>query len=980
LSCLAGAIALIGCAVADAQTQTPPAISKDEKTQEMKLDWQSPKNRTFFLQFSNDLQNWSYNGTLDFGIGHHQELLDTNAPTRFFRLRYSDLPIATLGEAQSADFDLDGLSNLAELQESRTDPLGKDTDGDGLPDGWEVAHWISPLDNGSIDPANGPDGEFRSAAVATRALTAVADTAETSPAVVTNANAYAGGVQAHRAATPEDKDGDGIPNALDAGPLSRSIDWQGAPVAPKLVYIPLAGYDSTVHEAVLGCNRRGDVLASRALFTEGSWHMLAKTSYGAPNYLPIKIRVDGREHNVYLKYAPLPTSVADDGKIVGSATVFFESIEEEIRPLIWASYEPAPTKLAFIWDSWAAPPRLLAHASGSVLDGNAWDESAEIAPDGTVIVRQRVDPTNSAVGQYRHIRYDPAGGESEIVITTTTLPARIGEHGFLAFHAGSGNACAWLPAASSPVSLLSESSFTTSSTRTSFVQNIEPTYIGTKPGADGGYCLSFWGKAMIRHEGRWQEASELNGATLITPKGIAFNSKTSNNVQVWNGGQWFPLKDCVINKDLSALYVSVGDCTSDGRILISHYASKTPTGCGFLAQIDIEEVVSDQIAGNEANKLPTAYYGGEPNNPMLMATRTGTDARLAVKVNVPAQFASSFRVGARVVGQTTILGSAACSAAPAKTLIAFAAENGAKLYEIVAGFDANGNSALDSNEVMTVFQKTPKTQKGGGPYTGSDTAFSYLDRIFIVTEDDYVGGRNEAESYGGGLMGVYRPLAAKIVTAFATGSTSIAGAATDYGVLLDAAIPSAYGLSHPLGAKWNSLNQADTIRFVYPPSSELAGDVVNSNGLGLVIDRVIKANKAALTAIATSSWTDSVPISFVDNNLQFAASDNGEEVHVCLGACKAVGSLIVNFRARASGGIEVSSVNCYGAVEDLYDWSYGGPKLTFLGQTLADPKQPARCQAGHATLTGAPWPDAGRIFYAKVEFGTGVKAWAVVYP
>ena len=44
---------------------------------------------------------------------------------------------------------------------------------------------------------------------------------------------------------------------------------------------------------------------------------------------------------------------------------------------------------------------------------------------------------------------------------------------------------------------------------------------------------------------------------------------------------------------------------------------------GFAKMPGIKEVISDQIAGNECNKLPTAFYYGEPNNPLLMATRNG---------------------------------------------------------------------------------------------------------------------------------------------------------------------------------------------------------------------------------------------------------------------------------------------------------------------------------------------------------------------
>lgn len=50
---------------------------------------------------------------------------------------------------------------------NETDPLNADTDGDGLPDGWEVANGLDPLDNGFYnfrtggpgDPNNGSDGD-----------------------------------------------------------------------------------------------------------------------------------------------------------------------------------------------------------------------------------------------------------------------------------------------------------------------------------------------------------------------------------------------------------------------------------------------------------------------------------------------------------------------------------------------------------------------------------------------------------------------------------------------------------------------------------------------------------------------------------------------------------------------------------------------------------------------------------------------------
>ena len=54
----------------------------------------------------------------------------------------------------SADFDLDNLPNVQEYNggTNSTDPCNPDTDGDGMPDGWEVSHSLNPLVNdASID-------------------------------------------------------------------------------------------------------------------------------------------------------------------------------------------------------------------------------------------------------------------------------------------------------------------------------------------------------------------------------------------------------------------------------------------------------------------------------------------------------------------------------------------------------------------------------------------------------------------------------------------------------------------------------------------------------------------------------------------------------------------------------------------------------------------------------------------------------------
>lgn len=114
-----------------------------------KLTWQSQLGRTYFIQSSDDqLANWFYLQIIEVGTGGRLEYGFTNTASRFFyRLIYTDQPAA---DAQTADFDNDGVSNWDELQ-AGLDPFKRDTDGDGMIDGYEVAMGLNPLlaDGGS---------------------------------------------------------------------------------------------------------------------------------------------------------------------------------------------------------------------------------------------------------------------------------------------------------------------------------------------------------------------------------------------------------------------------------------------------------------------------------------------------------------------------------------------------------------------------------------------------------------------------------------------------------------------------------------------------------------------------------------------------------------------------------------------------------------------------------------------------------------
>ena len=69
-----------------------------------------------------------------------------------------DSGISDLDNGPLGDPDDDDFTNIDE-QEAGTDPQDPDSDGDGLPDGWEVGNGLDPLDDGSIDPDSGRKGD-----------------------------------------------------------------------------------------------------------------------------------------------------------------------------------------------------------------------------------------------------------------------------------------------------------------------------------------------------------------------------------------------------------------------------------------------------------------------------------------------------------------------------------------------------------------------------------------------------------------------------------------------------------------------------------------------------------------------------------------------------------------------------------------------------------------------------------------------------
>ena len=122
--------------------------------------WYGYVGRSYFVQVSdpNDpLRKWTWAPIIEGGndeeISHEVE---GTADKGFFRLQYTDQVPGPNEDLDTADFDGDGLTNWEEIDIYYTDPLNPDTDGDGLPDGWEVANNLDPND---ATGDNGADGD-----------------------------------------------------------------------------------------------------------------------------------------------------------------------------------------------------------------------------------------------------------------------------------------------------------------------------------------------------------------------------------------------------------------------------------------------------------------------------------------------------------------------------------------------------------------------------------------------------------------------------------------------------------------------------------------------------------------------------------------------------------------------------------------------------------------------------------------------------
>jgi len=95
------------------------------------------------------------NGTSTVDMGADEYVADTDGDglPDYWEIQY----FGDLAQGAGGDFDGDGLTNLQEYQ-AGTDPTNSDTDSDGMPDAWELQYGLDPLNSFDADADPDADG------------------------------------------------------------------------------------------------------------------------------------------------------------------------------------------------------------------------------------------------------------------------------------------------------------------------------------------------------------------------------------------------------------------------------------------------------------------------------------------------------------------------------------------------------------------------------------------------------------------------------------------------------------------------------------------------------------------------------------------------------------------------------------------------------------------------------------------------------
>lgn len=146
------ALAILFCSssllAAQGAPQPLPEVFRDAE-QDWNLSWWGISGRSYFIEVSDDMQNWSFAPIIE--PGNDEEIVwETGALSQrqFIRLTYTD---QTAADLDAADFDADGLGNLQEISVHHTIRSSRIPTSTGWPTGGRLRTiWIRKTTDRSI--------------------------------------------------------------------------------------------------------------------------------------------------------------------------------------------------------------------------------------------------------------------------------------------------------------------------------------------------------------------------------------------------------------------------------------------------------------------------------------------------------------------------------------------------------------------------------------------------------------------------------------------------------------------------------------------------------------------------------------------------------------------------------------------------------------------------------------------------------------
>lgn len=338
---------------------------------------------------------------------------------------------------------------------------------------------------------------------------------------------------------------------------------------------------------------------------------------------------------------------------------------------------------------------------------------------------------------------------------------------------------------------------------------------------------------------------------------------------------------------------STGGCTGTKDIVVG--------------RISIDNVFSGQLPGKECNALSAPH-------PMIMGTRPDNLGYISVAASVhPSDCPCPALVGVR--HEDDILKCARII--QPRTSLHFSPAGGRELYDVVGGFDLDGDGRLQDGEIMV--------------WTTSD--FRLL-RQFDYSWSSFVLSGGETFSWG---------IASQLLDAFL--DDTIPAVATSSSTTI-----SATELTHPVGAFWTEECTVSTRQYLYSADTKLAKDVAKDSHVVAAVEANL-ANHAEEVegwfAMHQDASHEFGPWSWSANGLDF----DGLGLQFAFGHVNASGTVSVTVTRN---GLSVTRAVYSGAFTDIYDFAYDGPYPSEHAATL---------QAGYPTLgTG------GRVFKVRVQF------------